>query len=238
MPDTRAAPRANAASSTGTTRWCPSSASTSRASRPSWTWTWCPSTPTRTRPRPPAVSIDPRMQQNLGVRLAEVEKSALEGGAEAVGTVRVDETRIRVVQSRVAGFVEQQPVRTLNQSVTRGQLLLTLTAPELIATQHELLLALKSGDAALTGARAGTAAPGRHVGAADRGNRAQRPGAGPRCHRRAGVGNRHRTEFPTGHDRGGGGAADDRWRPWTRCGSSPTCRNAKRRSLPSVAASA
>ncbi len=100
----------------------------------------------------PGVSIDPRMQQNLGVRLAEVAKSALEGGADAVGTVRVDETRIRVVQSRVAGFVEQQPVRALNQSVTRGQLLLTLTAPELIATQHELLLALRSGDAALTSA--------------------------------------------------------------------------------------
>ncbi|MCK7501806.1 MAG: hypothetical protein MZW92_76275 [Comamonadaceae bacterium] len=59
-----------------------SSASTSRASRPSWTWTWCPSTPTRTPARArPAVSIDPRMQQNLGVRLAEVEKTALEGGA-------------------------------------------------------------------------------------------------------------------------------------------------------------
>jgi len=99
-----------------------------------------------------SVSVDPRMQQNLGVRLAEVEKTALEGGGNAVGTVRVDETRIRVVQSRVAGFVEQQQVRALNQAVSRGQVLLTLTAPELIATQHELLLALKSGDAALASA--------------------------------------------------------------------------------------
>jgi Cu(I)/Ag(I) efflux system membrane fusion protein len=98
------------------------------------------------------VRIAPQMAQNLGVRLASVEKGSLARGVEAVGTVRFDENRIHVVQSRVGGYIEQQPVRSLNQAVARGALLLAITSPELIAGQHELLLALKAGDAALADA--------------------------------------------------------------------------------------
>jgi Cu(I)/Ag(I) efflux system membrane fusion protein len=90
--------------------------------------------------------------QNLGVRLATVEKGTLARGVEAVGTVRYDENRIHVVQSRVGGYIEQQPVRALNQAVARGALLLAITSPELIAGQQELLLALKAGDAVLADA--------------------------------------------------------------------------------------
>jgi Cu(I)/Ag(I) efflux system membrane fusion protein len=81
-----------------------------------------------------------------------VEKGSLARGIEAVGTVRFDENRIHVVQSRVGGYIEQQPVRALNQPVARGALLLAITSPELIAGQHELLLALKAGDASLADA--------------------------------------------------------------------------------------
>ncbi len=98
------------------------------------------------------VRIAPQMAQNLGVRLATVEKGSLERGLEAVGTVRFDENRMHVVQSRVGGYIELQPVRALNQAVARGALLLAITSPELIAGQHELLLALKGGDAALADA--------------------------------------------------------------------------------------
>src|SRR6185436_16386030 len=41
--------QANAKFSIGTTRWCPASSSTSRASRRTWTCSWCLSTPTRAR---------------------------------------------------------------------------------------------------------------------------------------------------------------------------------------------
>jgi Cu(I)/Ag(I) efflux system membrane fusion protein len=98
------------------------------------------------------VRIAPQVTQNLGVRLATVEKGLLARGVEAVGTVRFDETRIHVVQSRVEGYVEQQPVRSLNQPVAKGALLLAITSPALIAGQHELLLASKAGDPALADA--------------------------------------------------------------------------------------
>jgi Cu(I)/Ag(I) efflux system membrane fusion protein len=99
-----------------------------------------------------SVSIDPRTVQNIGVRIAPVEQGALAATVEAPGIVRADETRTVVVQSRVGGYIESQPVRSLDQPVARGQVLLTLTSPELIAAQQELLLARQAGDDALAAA--------------------------------------------------------------------------------------
>ncbi len=99
-----------------------------------------------------SVSIDPRTIQNMGVRTAPVERGALEAALAAPGIVRADETRTAVVQSRVAGYIETQAVRSLDQPVGRGQVLLTITSPELIAAQRELLLARQAGDEALAAA--------------------------------------------------------------------------------------
>jgi Cu(I)/Ag(I) efflux system membrane fusion protein len=100
-------------------------------------------------PQAGSVSIDPRMAQNLGLRLASVERADLAAVVEAVGIVQPDETRVVTLQARVGGFIERQPVRALNQPVAKGQVLLELTSPELIAAQEELLLALNAGDNAL-----------------------------------------------------------------------------------------
>ncbi len=98
------------------------------------------------------VSIDPRVAQNLGLRLATVDKGVLGGAIEAPGIVQADETRIQVVQTRVLGYIERQNVRALNQLVARGEALFELTAPELVAAQEELILAVKADDAALAAA--------------------------------------------------------------------------------------
>src|SRR5882762_2865466 len=57
------------------------------------------------------VSIDPRMQQSLGVRTAEVTKGAIAPVVEAVGTVAYNERDVAVVQARSNGFVERLYVR-------------------------------------------------------------------------------------------------------------------------------
>jgi membrane fusion protein, copper/silver efflux system len=98
------------------------------------------------------VRIDPRVTQNMGVRLAVVEKGRLDSGVEAVGTLQPADDRVVVVQSRVGGYVESQAVRRLYQPVRRGEVLLTLTSPELIAAQEEYLLALKARDEPLAAA--------------------------------------------------------------------------------------
>jgi len=96
-----------------------------------------------------SVTIDPRVVQNLGVRLATVEQGRFERAVDAVGLIAVDEHRIQAVQVRAAGWVEQLAVRAAGDPVRRGQLLAGVYAPDLYAAQQEFLIALGSGDDSL-----------------------------------------------------------------------------------------
>ena len=93
--------------------------------------------------------IDPRVVQNLGVRLATVERASLKQSLLAAGVIAVDEHGIEAVQSRAAGWVEQLGVKAVGDPVKRGQLLAAIYSPDLYSAQGEYLLALKSGDAGL-----------------------------------------------------------------------------------------
>ncbi|QOY92984.1 efflux RND transporter periplasmic adaptor subunit [Massilia sp. UMI-21] len=57
------------------------------------------------------VSISPVVQQNLGIRTAEVTRGKLAISVEAVGTVAWNERDVALVQARSAGFVERLFVR-------------------------------------------------------------------------------------------------------------------------------
>ncbi|MGH8122986.1 MAG: efflux RND transporter periplasmic adaptor subunit [Rudaea sp.] len=85
------------------------------------------------------VRVDPRVVQNLGVRTARVARGTLVATTRATGTLVFDERAVTVVQSRVAGIVEQLFVRSLLANVTKGQPLLTLIAPDWTAAQEEYL---------------------------------------------------------------------------------------------------
>jgi Cu(I)/Ag(I) efflux system membrane fusion protein len=87
------------------------------------------------------VSINPRMQQNLGVRLAEVRKGALAPTVEAVGTVAYNERDVALVQARANGFVERLYVRATLDPVRNGQPLAELYVPDWVAAQEEYLSA-------------------------------------------------------------------------------------------------
>src|SRR5688572_21221237 len=87
------------------------------------------------------VSINPRMQQNLGVRLAEVRKGALAPTVEAVGSVAYNERDVAVVQARANGFVERLHVRATLDPVRKGQPLAELYVPDWVAAQEEYLSA-------------------------------------------------------------------------------------------------
>ena len=58
-----------------------------------------------------AVAISPRMQQNLGVRTAEVKSGSMTSTVEAVGSVAYNERDVAVVQARSNGFLERLHVR-------------------------------------------------------------------------------------------------------------------------------
>lgn len=85
------------------------------------------------------VSISPRVQQNLGIRTAEVTRGSLSRTIEAVGNVAYNERDVAVVQARSNGYVERLFVRAPLDPVEKGQPLAELYVPEWVAAQEELL---------------------------------------------------------------------------------------------------
>ncbi len=79
--------------------------------------------------------------QLAGLRLAPAIRGRLAPKLRAAGTVAADETRIHEVHTRVSGWVESLAVDFTGQSVRKGDPLLTLYAPELVASQEEYLRA-------------------------------------------------------------------------------------------------
>lgn len=92
------------------------------------------------------ITIDPRRQQLIGVRTAPVERRTLTDTVRAAGIVRYDETRLTDVNLKLEGWIRTLHVETTGALVRRGQPLFTLYSPELVATQNEYLLALKTRD--------------------------------------------------------------------------------------------
>jgi membrane fusion protein, copper/silver efflux system len=87
------------------------------------------------------VRISPRVQQNLGVRTAEVSMGTLGAAVEAVGTVAYNERDLALVQARSNGYVEKLHVRATLDAVRKGQALAELYVPEWVAVQEEYLSA-------------------------------------------------------------------------------------------------
>ena len=87
------------------------------------------------------VSLPPARQQLIGVKLARAELRPLAGGIRAVGRVTTDERREAQVHSKFEGVVESLFVNFTGQAVRRGDPLLSIYSPDLLATQQELILA-------------------------------------------------------------------------------------------------
>lgn len=91
------------------------------------------------------VSISPRVQQNLGMRTAEVVKGRLASKLEAVGSVAFNDRDVAVVQARSNGFVERLLVRAPLDPVRKGQALAEIYVPEWVAAQEEYKTARRIG---------------------------------------------------------------------------------------------
>ena len=89
-----------------------------------------------------AVQIDPVTVQNIGVRTVVVERRQLSRNIRAVGRVDYDETRMSDLNTKVAGWVEKLYVDYTGQQVAKGQKLLEIYSPELVAAQEEYLTAV------------------------------------------------------------------------------------------------
>ena len=92
------------------------------------------------------IQISPERQQLIGVRYGMPSLASSVKAIRAVGKVAPDEQRISRVHTRVEGWIDQVFVNFTGKVVEKGQPLLTLYSPNLLATQEEFLLALKSQD--------------------------------------------------------------------------------------------
>ncbi len=85
------------------------------------------------------VTVSSRIQQNLGVRTAQVTEGTLSPQVSAVGSIAFNERDQAIVQARATGYVERLHVRATLDRVAMGQPLADLYVPEWIAVQEEFL---------------------------------------------------------------------------------------------------
>lgn len=90
------------------------------------------------------VYVPSHIIQRMGVRTAPVRRQTIFKHLRTVGEVEVAEDQVAVVNLRLSGWVERIRVERTGDPVRRGQVLFDLYAPELVAAQEELLLALRN----------------------------------------------------------------------------------------------
>jgi Cu(I)/Ag(I) efflux system membrane fusion protein len=88
-----------------------------------------------------AVDLDPDAQRRIGVTYAVAERMKMSGAVRAAGTITFDETRVSSVNPRVEGWVERLHVDYTGAAITKGQPLMDIYSPMLVAAQEELVLA-------------------------------------------------------------------------------------------------
>lgn len=88
-----------------------------------------------------AVQLSAAQERALGVVYVTVQRETLTRSIRTVGRVEAPEPNVADVTPKIEGFVEQLFVASTGETVRRGQPLLTLYSPELVAAQEELLTA-------------------------------------------------------------------------------------------------
>lgn len=90
------------------------------------------------------VEIDPVTMQNIGVRTATVAAQPLDRIVRTTGVFAPSDRARVAVSLKTGGWVERLYVSAEGDRVRAGQPLFELYSPELVATQEELLLALRT----------------------------------------------------------------------------------------------
>ena len=95
---------------------------------------------------PGTIRVSPERQQLIGVKFATVERGGTSRSIRTVGKVTFDETRVAHVHTRIEGWIEKVFVDFTGDVVRAGQPMLTIYSPEMLASQQELLLAMRARD--------------------------------------------------------------------------------------------
>jgi Cu(I)/Ag(I) efflux system membrane fusion protein/cobalt-zinc-cadmium efflux system membrane fusion protein len=88
------------------------------------------------------IAIDPVTVQNMGVRTEPVKRRDLMRTIRTVGLVAYEDQSRFSINSKIEGWIERLYVNQVGQFVKKGQPLMAIYSPELVAAQQEYLLAL------------------------------------------------------------------------------------------------
>ncbi|WNJ97367.1 efflux RND transporter periplasmic adaptor subunit [Vibrio ruber] len=99
--------------------------------------------------KPGTVTIDPAVENNLGVKWQQAQMAPLSPHIETVGYIAFDESQLWQTNVRVAGWVEKLNINAVGDKVNQGDVLFTLYSPELVKAQEELLNAYRTGRSGL-----------------------------------------------------------------------------------------
>ena len=98
------------------------------------------------------IRIDPRLSQNLGIRLVKVERRDISQSIDVPGTVAFNGRETAIVQARTTGFVASVYPHAPGDLVDKDAPLVDLLVPDWAAAQTEFIALLDSGDASLLAA--------------------------------------------------------------------------------------
>jgi Cu(I)/Ag(I) efflux system membrane fusion protein len=104
-----------------------------------------------TEEKPSEFTIPLERQQLIGVTYATVERTPLRSSIRAVGTVVPQTRRQWAYVARVDGYIHELKVSAPGDAVTKGQVLMDLYSPDLVATQNEYVDLLRMRDGAPKG---------------------------------------------------------------------------------------
>ncbi|MEO5616485.1 MAG: efflux RND transporter periplasmic adaptor subunit [Candidatus Eisenbacteria bacterium] len=90
------------------------------------------------------VHVDAARRQALGIRVGVAEERELATRIRAAGRVAWDETRFRDITFKFGGYVKNLAADFTGRPVRKGEVLLTLYSPELLAAQQEYIEALSA----------------------------------------------------------------------------------------------
>ncbi len=93
---------------------------------------------------PGTVHVPADKQQLIGVRYGVAELTSGLRRFRALGRVNYDESRLVKVHSKVEGWVEEVFADFTGKGVAKGEPLLTLYSPQILASQRDLLLAARA----------------------------------------------------------------------------------------------
>jgi len=95
---------------------------------------------------PGAVSIDPTVVQDIGVRTARASEKTISRHIMTGGRIVYDEQNIFRLHPKVKGWIDKLFVAKTGTRVHVNTMLLALYSPELVTSEQEYLLALKNAE--------------------------------------------------------------------------------------------